>query len=79
MLIALILSDKRKVSLATNTPKFSSNQHNQVSSTVKLAISLNSASGLERETTFCFFVFHTMREHPKIHSRYKVSDDPKDR
>jgi hypothetical protein len=62
MLIAPVLSDNREVGVVTDTPKSSNNHYNQVTSAVKLAIALNSASALEREMVVCFFVFHAMRE-----------------
>jgi hypothetical protein len=49
----------------TDTPKSSNNHRNQVTSAVKLAIALNSASVLKRETAVYFFVFHAMREQPR--------------
>jgi hypothetical protein len=48
-----------------HTLKFSNNHRNQVTSAVKLAIALNSASAFERETAVYFFVFHAMREPPR--------------
>jgi hypothetical protein len=65
ILIAPVLSDKRVVGVVTETPKSSSSHHNQVTSAVRRAIALNSASALEREPAVCFFVFQAMREPPK--------------
>jgi hypothetical protein len=57
MLMAPVLSDKSEVGVVTNTPKSSNNHHNQVTSAVKLAIAVNSASALEQDMAVCFFIF----------------------
>jgi hypothetical protein len=64
MFIAHKLSEKRKVGIVTDTPKSCNNQRNQVTFVIKLAIALNSASSLKRETTVYFIVFHAVREPP---------------
>jgi hypothetical protein len=56
ILIAHVLSDKRGVDIQTETPKSSSNHHNQVTSAVTRSISRNSTSALERETAAYFLV-----------------------
>lgn len=48
----------------------SSNYLSQVISDATTAITLNSASALERETAFCFLVIQVIKEDPKKTSRH---------
>jgi hypothetical protein len=56
---------ERGVGAVADTPKSSRSHRSHVTSAVTVAIALNLALALERETVVCFLVFQAIKEEPR--------------